>query len=691
MTRPIAPQLRPVLPAWAIVILLCLFASVAGAQPCCALNTAVELVSEESAAEVDLQQHRQRPTGIAADRVETLVAAAQQAQVQVGTRPFPSLASAAQDVLDAIEHASKELQRRSSAQRAEAWLAYLRTAPLAEALRSDAEAERVMELARQVHGRAVGVHDGLELEPVVELRRRVGALVDVVRLTRDGQRQMDAAGRTALLLDNLAQRLSQLEPVPSADDTAALATLINLIEVSQQAPALVQTICAEFAQPNVVITVGGHLIEDAIGRQVDRQRPIRDCILGTRIHGTGHLRGQVDGRLVPAQDRVGVALTLSGRFRSQSIGYNRSVRLPSVGDGRATAKRTMYIDEQGIVMSSTSAASSLRTQVTSIQHASPLVRKIARRQLAKKQGKAEAIARQRLRQRVAEDFTRQTTEAARGQGPEGGLATRLKEARVKLVRLNLEEPARGMYSTTEQAVVEVTQRDTVQLAACNAHPRIKLARSPADPDGAAMLTAKRPSEPPQESSLSALAAVAIQVHESVVDNVASRVLGGRTMTGEQIDRLLGEFDRGPKADDETDTEEAFEIDFYPLRPIIMEARAQTLRIGLRGSRFSQQGRELRRQLEITALYQPATGDDGQQVLQRDGDVSVDFPGTRRLSIQQVALRRSIQRIFDKRFPEVLFDTPLTLPDTIDAELLRGRSFLPVMLDVRDGWLSIALR
>ena len=73
-------------------------------------------------------------------------------------------------------------------------------------------------------------------------------------------------------------------------------------------------------------------------------------------------------------------------------------------------------------------------------------------------------------------------------------------------------------------------------------------------------------------------------------------------------------------------DEPFELEFARLRPIIFEARDQTIKLGIRGARFTQGKRTIRQTLEITANYQPARMADGTSVLVRQGDVEVDFPG-----------------------------------------------------------------
>jgi hypothetical protein len=172
------------------------------------------------------------------------------------------------------------------------------------------------------------------------------------------------------------------------------------------------------------------------------------------------------------------------------------------------------------------------------------------------------------------------------------------------------------------------------------------------------------------------------------------VLAGRTFTESRLRELLRQagFPEPPTGPAEADQDDApFEIDFSRIRPIIFEARDQTVRLGVRGTRFGQGGRELKRPMEITAVYVPAADDAGRLVLARQGEVNVDFPGQARLTLAQAGLRGTIKKKFADVFPDVLLQKPVVVPETARIDTLRGRVFRPSMIAAQDGWLSIGIR
>lgn len=577
------------------------------------------------------------------------------ARQTIGQRPLPAFEVVKSKVLASAQGVEDYFRPITSQSNLEQWIRYLRIDPLREALGSGAEDDIVLERAQATRGRMIGNVNGLELPALLRLRDDVDRLITALRF-KDTERSIKTIDQQLIALD---ERLADLQPIPTADETASLAALAKLIDESNQAPQVIGAMRSVFASPNVVVSVGSPFVQRAANQWIDRNRPINDCILGTRVIGQGNLRGSLTARTLSSVGTASVELVLSGTFHSQSIGYNGPVTLNTIGDGEIMSTRTLFISESGISLAPTTTTGNLRTRITSINHPLKIVRKIAKKRAAQQKPQADAIANSRFRNQVGSEFDAQVTQAVAG-APTGKRDEALCEARTTLARLYLPEPSRAVGSSEKAIYVEAFQTANDQFAAINPAP--PLAANSFD--------------------------FAVQVHESTVDNVASRVLAGRTMTRAQLDRLIANVGGAPQADA---SQEDFEIDFARLRPIIFEARDQMVRIGLRGTRFKQGDRDLTRPIEITATYLPVKNADGTSFLLRQGEVGVDFPGGRRLTMTQVALRRSIQKAFDERFPPTLLDQAIVVPPTVALETIRGQHLRATTVDARNGWMSVLVR
>jgi hypothetical protein len=348
------------------------------------------------------------------------------------------------------------------------------------------------------------------------------------------------------------------------------------------------------------------------------------------------------------------------------------VQLQTVGYGQVYASREVLINEQGVSLQPVAVQATLGTEIQSIEHRLRIVRRIAQKKAAQQKPQADAIALGKLQSRVAEQFSSETNQAQTIKPPDP-----MAKLRPWLGRLDLTEPTRMWGSTDTSLFIQS-----------------KLAR----PDQLASPIAA----PPATGSFK----IAVQVHESLVDNVFSPVLAGRTINQSQIDKILQDV-RGratvmstrssgvslvsTKALQTDDSDEPFEIDFSRFRPVIFEARDNQLTIGIRGTRFAKGSRELSRAMEITAKYVPALDSSGHALLLRTGDIDVSFPGRGRLTISQTAIRTTIEKSFADVFPAVIGDQPIRVPPTVQMDALRGQTLYPSQIAMQNGWFSIGVQ
>ncbi len=592
------------------------------------------------------------------DRMQ-LTAEIQAAAEHVDASRFPDLDISKRQIVGRIEAVDQFFTKRTTPANREAWLKYLDLQPLGRAIESEESPAVMAREAIALRYRLIGTAPGLELRDLQSLRRSVEALIEAIRF-RDKEKSVTMIANQ---LTALSQRISELDDAPSSEDIATITAIIGMLESSGQAESAVASLRNTFGQPNIAVLIGEPLIQQVVHQEVNQSRPVRDCILGTRIVGHATINGVVSADLLPAVGSARVQVSMVGQVVTHSTGYNGPVRLRTVGYGDVSVSRTVDLDESGINLQPALAGAELRTEILAIEHNLRLVRKIARKRAAQQKPLADRIALAKMRRQVSEQFTSTTDQARSFTPPE-----KLSQIRPLLRRLSLDEPASQWESTDDTLLVNATFRRADQLSTVVSRPPITV---------------------PYEA--------AIQVHESVINNAFSPVLAGRTMTEDQLDKLLADAGRPlpseppSNEDPQAEPEPPFEIDFARLQPIVFEARDQTIRIGVRGTRFAQGRRELKRAMEITATYHPAKTADGQAILRRDGEVRVDFPGNNRLTVSQAGLKPTIQKKFADVFPQTLLDRTIEISSTASIEPLRGRVFHPQLVDAMNGWLTITIR
>ena len=600
---------------------------------------------------------------------------------------IPDPDQTAEQTVAAIDEATRWLRTNTSGENFQAWLEFLQFDPLLDAIDEEKSAGVIGREAVALRYRLVGIDPGLELSVLRTVREQLKTLIASLRF-RNRDRAVEGIAKS---MRDTAESLREDDGVLEVATREEIAEMIDLLSQSNQAPGLIERVRSEFSTRNAVVSVHESLITDAAARAVNECRGVNDCILGTRVIGTAQINGAVTADVRPAEGAVELALFLNGTYQGRNRGYNGPVTLQTAGRGQVFASRVATISFDGVALSPTYAKAVLDNDILSItpkkRFGRRIVKKIASKRAAEQKPAADRIAVDKLRTQVGTQFDSQTSEAIAFTPPK--LMDRVVPV---LRRLDLETPPRQLRSTDSRIIVDTVISSDDQLSTRVARPGF-----------------------PQHLD------IAVQLHESVVDNAAAKVLAGRTLTRTELLRWLklggvdtdalaervaeagesgeedaNDNDANKTDDDDRDDDDAaedaedFEIDFARDRPIIFEARDGGVRVGIRGTRFAQGSRELKRSLEIVANYVPGMLPDGRFVLVRQGEGKVEFPGrSRRLSIAQAGLRRTLEKRFATAFPEILLDRTFTVPSTVSLETLAGRTFRIEHIAANNGWFTVA--
>jgi len=585
---------------------------------------------------------------------DRLVGAIESTESAFDAERLPDVGAAKADLVGKIAAVEQYFQRATDAENCAAWLEFLDLEPITRAIQSSAADSVVMAEARGLRDRLIGMTPGLELSAVRNLRE------SALRLSQAISLKGTQGKRVVATLGALKKLIGELKETPTTEQFAQIGFFVGTISSSGQGDDLVRAFREVFDQPNVAVLVGKPLLQKAVDRELTRKEPVRQTILGTRIVGTATMTGKVTANLLPSTDSAKIKLGFKAHFESDNTGYNGPVRVLTTGTGVIDLARTLNIDSSGFHLSGDKTDVELNTTIDAICHKMEIVRKLAWKAARRQKPEADCIATQRLKQQVSQQFEEEASKM--NLGSQSGL---LAEGGTAFQRLSLATPLHAWSSSEQMLAIDSLFRADHQLGSVDPRPAIDETFD-----------------------------VAIQIHESAVENACSTVLAGRTLNEKKLDELLGRIGQGNEGDgdneDAQSEDEPFEIVFSPLRPIVFEARDQVVRVGVRGRRFTKGTRVLQKALEVTASYKPTKLDDGTVVLKRDGKVEVGFGG-KKLSISEAGMKPVIEKSFGKVFPDVILEQAITIADDAKMESLRGMEFRPRLVRADGGWLTIAIR
>ena len=456
------------------------------------------------------------------------------------------------------------------------------------------------------------------------------------------------------LLDELAKRVEFYEKTPSSDDAIVIGQAVQWLHDAGQAGWLVSAVRRSSLYPNLYAQASARFIRAAMRRDIDETEPVRDCILGTDIHATAHMVGELDIELGDAEDRALIHLLMSGAVESDAVGYNGPVRIYNTATTRIDARKTILVDAQHIRALSATSNATTSTTIHDIQSKKgrQLVEKFAWKRAGRQKSQAECIAARHAEERVNRRVDDESDE----------LVGRAEEAYQSKFRDPLTE--RKLFP--EDLRISSTAA-YVSLASLQAGP----------------FDLSAPSEPP---ALAGEPDLAVRVHESMVHNLASGALAGMLLKEERvlatITDMLGSLPEGLEPDENSDP---WGITFSRPTPIGVSFSDDRFKVTIHGRKFLKDQAEYPG-MNISVAYKIEQTDAGFRAV-RQGDLEIFPPGFdpesgRRLSPSQQVPRTMLQRRLGKMFDEVLVPEPIVL----SGEQGDRGTLVLTQWKARDGWL-----
>ena len=538
----------------------------------------------------------------------------------------------------------------------EGWRKYLDW-PTLEQQAASAQTADVDTLARLYRRLDSGV-DGLELPRFAAVRRALGGYLEAVGTARNPKAEEVYTNR----LGRLAEAVAAAAATGTPESLEPVGPILARLEESGQASGVVSRIRHTVGRPNLHLEVHEKLLARGVNRAVDETAPINDVLLGTRVRGSGHTTGFVTLDFRPSTDRAVVDLRLDATNRSRTRGGQGPVTVHTVGTTSINAFKRVLIDDRGVTALPVEARAAVDTETAGIGVSSRfgkrIIRKIASRKVAEMRPRAEAISAERAEDRVRSQFEAQTAEP---------IAQAARDYQTKFRQRLMD---RGWYPemlhlASDDSRLHVTARKSLpdQLAAFSPPPAL-------DPD----------------------AVLGARLHQSFVNNLAEQELAGRTLTKAGLEEQMKKAGRAMPESLESEADQPpWSITFAKRKPVELTAGDGTLRLTVRGSRYTSGDREFDA-MDVWATYRIGTL-DGRIVLVRDGDVQIYPPGFvpgggKKLSVQETSLRGILQKRFNKVFDELVEIKPLDLPGELASA---GPLPLEQLVARKDGWVAAGWR
>ena len=575
-------------------------------------------------------------------RLEELPQAARDAKQQYKPITDDGVAQAKKRLTNAMTGLDQLLQTGSK-ENTEKWREFLRGSEVDEQLQAeDGPDWKVLQSVSLKYYENV---PGLEHPKFMAVREALRGYADAVLFSSTEKSQEYCEQ----YLDELAKRLESYADKPSAEDAIVIGKTVGWLERFGQAEDLVAAVRQYYSHPNLFVQVSEDMMKTGFDTNVDKEMVVRENIMGTSIRGDAHMIGRATVDLVPSAHSACLDIVLSGTTTSDNVGRNGPVTIYSSGVTTIDARKRLMVSATGISVQPARAACRTRSRITSIA-GSAIAQNIAWNRVRQSKGRAEAIASQRGARRAEDEM-----DGEAGELLSKGADMFANKFRNPLLRRDAFPQVLNFSTTDDYLHVVGLRAGANQLAA--------------------------PGEPP---ALTANHDLGVRLHESFAGNLSQAALGGVTLTDERLVELVEQLTGSvPEEMVITEDTDPWSITFDSERPIDTRFDDQNVTISIRGKKFTRGATELRNRLKISATYKLERIGQGIK-LTRQGEVQIDFPGSKRLSASQVAMKTFMKKRFEDMFKTEIASEGIELP----GQFKKAGKLSLQQLYCDDGWLAL---
>jgi hypothetical protein len=608
-----------------------------------------------------------QPVPAKQESLEGIIAACQEAKSQFRPLTKEDLKSVKAELVEAL--ARLDVQLKAAGANGEDWRKFL----LWETLQKELQKEGALDqkALNEVCSRYASGNEGLGLIRFVEARAALWRLLKVDEAIDNPKTKITYER----MLDNLSNNLKSFAVKPTTENTLGISESIRWLQILQQAPEVVQAVQRRFNQPNLYGEASAEFIAAGMAESVDDNTAIRDCILGTDISGTAHTVGQTTAELSPNANLGVIDALLFAAAYSSTVGSHGPVCIYTTGTTHIGACKRIWINEYGI--SSYPAVSNAVTQtcINDIQARRRIVERIAWKKAYQQKPTAECIASQHAEQRANKRVDDKAAESL-----DKAQQDFMKKFRGPLCDHKL-FPDQLRFSTDKQALQAVS----MQI-------------------GSSRLAAPAPAPPPSAIK----ADLVLRVHESMVNNFALDALGGMTVNEDNFQKAMNDMFPQPSEEMKPDEnrqnpteghkpkrlslrdkmkrdkdQPPWTITFATRQPISVTFSDESYKIIIRGTKFIN-GDNSCDDMDVTVVYKIEKTDAGFKAV-RQGEIQIFPPGRHQLGGKEIAIKELLTKRFSKIFePEILGEG-----FEFSGRLKKVGEMLPVEVQSRDGWLTIA--
>ncbi len=403
-------------------------------------------------------------------RVDLAAAVLDTLEGKIQTAKIGSVPDARSQIVQAVDELEEYL---SSVPDGTAWLGYVH----ADRLRQLSDGKVPLSVVSDVHSRLSNLQRMkndeqrrfLKRPRFVQLRQQLDRYLDrqqrvVIRTVADGSDDAEAFRETLWTLVDSLEQYTQTSSIVAA--TAAHRAFGQIEELSQEKGHRIAGVLAEhYFNDNLRVVVSEAFLSRVAGYSFEESGDVDDFVLGAKINGKQATTGTVSVDLRPGEDMIQFYMRLDGVTKSNTFGRTNEATVTTVGHHTFAATKSISFNGDvfrtapgEISVDANNRTTSVRTNASNLFILGAFADDIARREVRRRKQRSEAIAADRVRQRVLPEFNK-------GIEAEFAKLTTSLETKVNpmLLDADLYPSRRSFTSTDDELLIRTRLMDTMEF------------------------------------------------------------------------------------------------------------------------------------------------------------------------------------------------------------------------------------
>ena len=555
-------------------------------------------------------------------------------------------------LLDTVNDLQRRLPREFDRTTANDWSATFRLAELKATLGTKTPDPKIIEAVQNVFYSDI---EGTRWVLFNGLRTALRRYQTVNELLKEESYERRLTSVCNNLVNSIETYSEGRDPLYFVTLSKATAWLDDITLIEPRAARLAALTRAACSGVNVQLRIGSDFIAAGFMTDINQELDIDEVILGTKVVGAGTLSGTSFAELVPSPNRAAIRVLTDTVMDTKTDGSQRMVTLKSHTTGTLRGEKQILFSSEGITATPAKSKADLKANVSDVNvNAGRIVQRVARGQVDSRKTDSQAEAARRAERRMNTQMNERIDPNI------AQLNDRYQKLRNALNKTGLFPRIWNLSSSSQQIDWSILLGNNEQ-----------------------------PSAPLPAPELNPTNGLAVQIHQSALNNMLQIALAGRLIDEEKFSQRVSEFfDETPEFLKRKTDETPAKVSFGPEAPVDVLFVDNKIRVVVR-LKDIQVMDNVGRAFIVSVEYQIKTEKlDGQDVVILEQTEMEAFPaGFRPDSGQTLSTTQTIIRTYLLRRLEALQKRYEMSPLELGGEWAGSGRLIPQFASTEKGWLT----